>query len=156
MVRTRPFLIYKLSPAQIVLVDRLASCENGVALDKLEYREVVVWQELERLGFADMKIRRRKAVIVLTERGARVRSSGYFSKKPVIKLTQPQIAALRFLAAGPRTFNDMPSHMVDVCRRMGIRGWAEWQGDVGGPNWMRITAEGWQILKLVDAAAAKP
>jgi hypothetical protein len=43
--------------------------------------------------------------------------------------------------------------MVDVCRGMGIRGWAEWQGDVEGPNWMRITAEGWQILKLVDASA---
>lgn len=149
---SKPILIYKLTPSQIALVDRLAEAETGVLLDDMEYNEVVVWQELDKLGMADMKVHRRKAVIVLTDLGAQVRANGYFSKKPVIRLTEPQIAALRFLAAGPRGYNDMPGHMVDVCRRLGIRGWAEWQGDINGPNWMRITPAGWQILKLIDIA----
>jgi hypothetical protein len=150
-VPSKPILIYKLTPAQIALVDRLTAAESGISLDKLEYREVVVWQELDKLGFADLKIRRRKAVVVLTDLGAKVRANGYLSKNPVVRLTGPQIVALRFLAGGPRGFNDMPATMIDVCRRMSIRGWAEWQGDINGPRWMRITEDGWNILKLIDA-----
>ncbi|WP_315924823.1 hypothetical protein [Mesorhizobium sp. SP-1A] len=149
---SKPILLYGLTPAQIALIDRLAAAENGINLDKLEYREVVVWMELNKLGMANMTVQRRKSVIVLTDLGARVRDAGYLSKKPIVRLTEPQIAALRFLAGGPRTFSDMPGHMVDVCRRLGIRGWAEWKGEVDGPNWMRITAAGWQILKLVDSS----
>lgn len=149
---SKPILIYGLTPAQVALVDRLAAATNGINLDKLEYREVVVWMELDKLGMANMTVHRRKAVIVLTDLGTRVRANNYLSKKPVVRLTEPQIAALRFLAAGPRGYNDMPAKMVDVCRRMAIRGWAEWQGDENGPNWMRITAEGWHILKLADSS----
>lgn len=148
---SKPILIYKLTPAQIALVNRLAAAENGINLDKLDYREIVVWQELDKLGMADMRTHRQKAVIVLTDLGRQVRASGYFSKKPVVRLTAPQIAALRFLAGGPRGYNDMPGHMVDVCRRLGIRGWAEWQGDETGLRWMRITPAGWQVLMLIDA-----
>ena len=118
----KPILIYKLTPSQIALVDRLADADNGVLLDDMEYREVVVWQELDKLGLVRMDPKRRKLVIVLTDLGRQVRASGYFSKKPVLCLTQPQIAALRFLAGGPRGYNDMPGHMVDVCRRLGLRG----------------------------------
>jgi hypothetical protein len=39
----------------------------------------------------------------------------------------PPIAALRFLAADPRGYNDIPATMIDVCRRRGIRRRAEWQ-----------------------------
>ncbi|MBI1620797.1 hypothetical protein [Aquamicrobium zhengzhouense] len=147
----KPILIYKLTPSQISLVDRLDGAENGVLLDDMEYREVVVWQELDKLGIVRTNPRRRKLAVMLTELGEQVRANGYFSKKPVLRLTQPQIAALRFLAGGPRGYNDMPGHMVDVCRRLGIRGWAEWQGDETGPRWMRITPAGWQVLMLVDA-----
>lgn len=148
---SKPILIYKLTPSQIALVDRLAGAENGLVLDDMEYREVVVWQELDKLGMVRTNPKRRKLAIVLTELGKQVRANGYFSKKPVVRLTEPQIAALRLLAGGPRGYNEMPSHMVDVCRRLGIRGWAEWQGDIDGPRWMRITPAGWQVLKLVDA-----
>ena len=147
---SKPILIHRLTPSQIDLVDRLAAAEYGINLDKLEYREVVVWMELDKLGMADMRVHRRKSVIVLSDLGAQVRANNYLSKKPVVRLTEPQIAALRFLAAGPREFNDLPAHMIDVCRRMSIRGWAEWQGDENGPRWMRITPAGWQILKLID------
>ncbi|SFI59492.1 hypothetical protein [Aerobium aerolatum] len=148
---SKPILIYKLTPSQISLVDRLDGAENGVLLDDMEYREVVVWQELDKLGIVRTNPRRRKLAVMLTELGEQVRANGYFSKKPVVRLTQPQIAALRFLAGGPRGYTDMPGHMVDVCRRLGIRGWAEWQGDETGPRWMRITPAGWQVLMLVDA-----
>ena len=147
----KPILIYKLTPSQISLVDRLDGAENGLVLDDMGYREVVVWQELDKLGMVRTNPKRRKLAIVLTELGKQVRANGYFSKKPVVRLTEPQIAALRFLAGGPRGYNEMPSHMVDVCRRLGLRGWAEWQGDIHGPRWMRITPAGWQVLKLVDA-----
>lgn len=150
---SKPILIYKLTPSQIALVDRLAASEAGVLLDDMEYREVTVWLELDKLGMVRTNPRRRKLAVILTDLGRQVRANGYFSRKPVVRLTEPQIAALRFLAGGPRIFNDMPGHMVDVCRRLGIRGWAEWQGDETGPNWMRITPAGRQVLMLVDAKA---
>lgn len=147
---SKTILIYKLTPTQIALVDRLAAAENGVLVDDMDYREVVVWQELDKLGIVRTNPRRRKLVIILTDHGRQVRANNYLSKKPVVRLTEPQIAALRFLASGPRTYNDMPGPMVDVCRRLGIRGWAEWQGVEEGPSWMRLTPAGWQVLKLVE------
>ena len=153
---SKPILIYKLTPSQIALVDRLAGAENGLVLDDMEYREVVIWQELDKLGMVRTNPKRRKLAIVLTDLGKQIRANGYFSKKPVVRLTEPQIVALRFLAGGPRGYNEMPSHMVDVCRRLGLRGWAEWQGDIHGPRWMRITPAGWQVLKLVDNGDTSP
>lgn len=150
---SKPIFIYKLTPSQIALVDRLAGADKGVFLDDMEYREVVAWQELDKLRMVRVDPKRRKLAIVLTELGNQVRANGYFSKKPVVRLTQPQINALRFLAGGQRGYNDMPGQMIDVCRRLGLRGWAEWQDDETGPRWMRITPAGWQVLMLVDADA---
>lgn len=148
----KPIMIHKLTPAQIALVDRLAASENGVTMDELEYRDVVAYQELSKLGMADMQVgQRRKVTIVLTESGARVRASGYFSKKPVLRLTEPQVKALRFIASGPRHNDEIPPTMLDVCRRMGLRGWVAYESDHSGQYWARITHDGWQILKLVDA-----
>ena len=53
---TKPILIYKLTPTQIALVDRLAHAENGMPMDKLDYGETIVWQELDKLGRPDMMI----------------------------------------------------------------------------------------------------
>lgn len=148
---SKPILIHKLTPTQIALVDRLADAENGILLDKLDYGEVIVWQELDKLGIVRMNPKRRKLAIMLTDLGEQVRANNYLSKKPVVRLTEPQIAALRFIAGGPRTYNDIPGPMVDVCRRLRIRGWAEWEGIEQGPLWMRLTQAGWQVLKLLDA-----
>lgn len=152
---SKPTLIYKLTPAQISFVDRLAASEDGAcmdALDALDYREIMAYQKLQKLGMADMQVgSRRRVAIALTDLGRQVHANGYFSKKPVVRLTEPQVAALRFLVGGHRHYNEIPAHMIDVCRRMGLRGWAEWEEDAGGGYRVRITTEGWQILKLVDA-----
>lgn len=149
---SKPALIFKLTPAQISFVDRLAASEDGTRMDALDYREILAYQELQKLGMADMQVgSRRRVAIVLTDLGRRVRANGYFSKKPVVRLTEPQVTALRFLVGGHRHYNEIPAHMIDVCRRMGLRGWAEWEENDTGGFRVRITTEGWQILKLVDA-----
>ena len=90
-----------------------------IEMDKLEYREIVAYQELARLGFADMKVgRRSKAWIVLTDHGEQVRGTGYFSRKPMLRLTEPQINLLRFLYDGPpeesvgRAYSELPDTMI--------------------------------------------
>lgn len=147
---TKPILIYKLTPTQIALVDRLAHAENGMPMDKLDYGETIVWQELDKLGIADMKVHRRKAVIVLTALGAQVRSAGYLSTKPVVRLTEAQIAAFRFVAGRPRHFNEIPAQMKEPTRRLRLRGWVTMEEDTEGHFWATLTDEGWALLKLLD------
>lgn len=147
----KPIAIFKLTPAQIALVDRLAESENGVVMDVLDYQEIVAYQEVAKLSLADMQTARgRKVRIVLTAAGAQVRANGYISKKPILRLTGPQINVLRFLASGRRKLDQMPSTMIDVCRRMMLRGWAKWEGDDAGTFRASLTAEGRQILLLLD------
>jgi hypothetical protein len=151
---SRPILLYKLTPAQIELVERLAASEHGLLMDDLEYREIVTYQELARLGFADMMVgSRRRAAIVLTDQGRQVRDNGYFSKKPVIRVTDPQVQLLRFLAGctDGTVFNQIPSTMIDVCRRMALRGWVEWRERRPEDRRAHLTPEGQQILMLIDA-----
>lgn len=151
---SKPILLYKLTPAQIGLVDLLADGERGVRMDDLEYREIVTYQELARLGLADMVVgSRRRAAVSLTDEGRSVRERGYFSRKPVIRLTQPQIELLRFLSSGRDGlhFNELPSTMIDVCRRMVLRGWVEWRESRPDDRRAHLTPEGKQILMLIDA-----
>lgn len=149
---TKPILIYKLTPTQISLVDRIAATVNGLLMDEMEYVEIVAYQELAKLDFVDMRVPKRGRIsIVLTETGIQVRASGYISKKPVVRLTQPQIAALRLVAGNRLQFRDIPPTAVDVVRRMGLRGWLVYEEDENDEYWARITTAGWQILKLLDA-----
>lgn len=152
----KPIAIFDLTPRQIGLIDKLAAAANGTSMDDLDHREIVAWQELSRLRLADMKVDRRKIRIVIAELGAQVRANGYRSTKPVLHLTAPQVAALRFLAGGWRHYNDIPGHMLDVCRRMMLRGWAEYEEDSQGLYTARITAAGWRILKEVASLPASP
>lgn len=150
---SKPILLYKLTPAQIDLVDRLAGSERGVRMDDLEYREIVTYQELARLGLADMVVgSRRRAAVSLTDQGRNVRERGYFSRKPVTRLTQPQIELLRFLSSrrDGRHFNELPATMIDVCRRMVLRGWVEWREDRSDCRRAHLTPEGGQILMLIE------
>lgn len=148
---SKSILIYKLTPVQIELVERLAPIEPGVPMDCLGYPELIAYQELEKLGFAAMSAERRKKIrVVLTDHGRQVRAAGYISKKPVIRLTVPQIIALRSLAAGPQRYNDIPGSMKDTYRRMALRGWAATDEDGRGQFWMRLTRDGREIVDLVD------
>lgn len=67
----------------------------------------------------------------------------------MVRLTPPQIAALRFIAGGQRGINDVPGPMLDVIRRLSLRGWAEWEESTDDQFRARITTDGWHILKLV-------
>lgn len=146
----KPILIYRLTPAQIDLVDRLA-VSDGIVIDGLSYQDLTAFQELEKLGFAEMRIEPRKKIrIVITAQGRQVRDGGYLSKKPVVRLTEPQVAALRFLAERPRSYNDIPASMKDPVRRLRLRGWATMEEDPEGRFWTGIAAEGWELLKLLD------
>ncbi|WIJ23416.1 hypothetical protein [Devosia sp. RR2S18] len=154
---SKPIAVYKLTPSQIALVDRLAGSEGGVAMDGLSYPEIVCYQELAKLGMADMAVgSRRRVAIVLTNLGQQVRGRGYLSKVPVVRLTQPQIGLLRFLAGNETGYrlDQIPSHMIDVCRRMGLRGWVEWRDTGYARRRACLTPAGRQILTLVDAPEA--
>lgn len=144
----KPILIYKLAPTQIALIERIS---DGLSMDALDYGEHIVYQELVKLGFVDMQVAKRgKIALVLTDSGQQMRASGYISQKPVIRLTVAQLAGLRFLAEAARYFNDVPAQMKEPIRRLRIRGWATSDEDAQGRYSIRITTEGWQILKLVD------
>ncbi|MFS2324601.1 hypothetical protein U2P60_04150 [Brucella sp. H1_1004] len=94
----KPILIYKLAPAHIALMERIA---GGISMDALGYGEQVVYQELVKLGFVDMQVAKRgKIALIFTESGHKLRTSGYLSKRPVIRLTGAQMAGLRFLTKG--------------------------------------------------------
>ena len=146
----KPILIYRLTPAQIDLVDRLAT-SDGVPMESLTHPDLVAFQELEKLGFAEMRVEPRKKIrIVITDQGRQVRAAAYISKKPVVRLTAPQVQALRFLAVRVRHFNDIPAEMKDVIRRLRLRGWATMEEDAKGRFWTALTTEGWEIVDLLD------
>lgn len=151
--RPKPIAIFDLTPRQIGLIDKLAEAANGISMDDLEHPEIVAYQELSRLRLADMMVARRKIRIVITELGAQVRANGYRSTKPVLHLTAPQVAALRFLAGGRRGYNEIPGTMLDVCRRLMLRGWAEYEERQDGQYSAKITPAGWRLLKQVAATS---
>lgn len=146
----KPILVYRLTPAQIALIDRLAT-SDGIVMDELAYPDLVAYQELEKLSFADTRVEPRKKIrIVITDHGRQVRAARYISSKPVVRLTAPQVQSLRLLAERPRHYNDIPASMKDIVRRLQLRGWAEVGEDADGRYWTALTAEGWEIVDLLD------
>lgn len=147
---SKPILIHRLTPAQINLIDHLAVCD-GIAIDSLAYPVLIAHQELEKLGYSQMCLEPRQRIkIVITDQGRQLRAAGYISRKPVVRLTEPQVAALRFLAVHPRQYNDIPAQMKDIVRRLRLRGWAEVEEDPQGRFWTVLTTEAWALLKLLD------
>lgn len=152
----KPIVIYKLTPVQISLVERLASNARHAPMADLSYREVVAHQELQKLAFIDLQVgQRKKLLVVLTEGGETVRQAGYFSRRPVVRVTGPQINLLRFLDDSDHTSigrhsSEIPATMLDVCRRMALRGWVEWQEHAKGGYWAKLTDAGQEVLLLLD------
>lgn len=148
---SKPILLHNLTPKQIALMERAVTASGSLHMDRLSYPELVVYQELSKLGFADMKVtRRKKPSIFLTDLGQKVRAAGYLSKKPVVRLTQPQINAMRLVASSRLCHRTMPARAIDVVRRMVIRGWVVYEEGKDGEFWARLTTDGWNILKLLD------
>lgn len=158
-MQRRPFPWRKLTPTQIDLLERLAAASQALPYDKLEYRDLVVFEELRKLGFTDMRPKgRSKLEAVLTDAGRELRDNGYRTTRVVLRITEPQIALLRFLDDGlaheessGRSFNELPGEMIDVCRRMHIRGWVERYESWSGAYWSRLTSAGREVLVTIAA-----
>lgn len=95
---------------------------------------------------------------VLTERGRELRENAYPTEQIVVRVTEPQIELLRRLDDGFSyedsvgcTIQQLPGMMLDVCRRMSLRGWVEWHGGWDGLRWARLTPAGREVLAAVDA-----
>ena len=152
----------KLTPAQIALIERLLNANADVAFSDMSYQEIIALDELRGLGLIDLKVADRKRLhVILTADGRMVRATGYNLGRPVLRVTGPQQRLLRFLDDAPeedsvgRTMSELPGMMLDVCRRMTLRGWAEWHDGWNGMRWARLTPAGRDVLAIIDAAAAE-
>lgn len=160
----KPFPWRKLTPVQIDLLERLATAGGVLPYDKLQYSDLVAFDELRRLKLADMGVgtkSRGKLVAVLTEAGRALRDNGYRTTRIILRITEPQIALLRHLDDGRpyetsigRGSHELPGMMLDVCRRMHLRGWVERHGGADGFRWVRLTPAGREVLAEIDAMDA--
>ena len=74
MVKRKPFPWRTLTPSQIDLMERIAEASGVLSYSKLEYRDLVVFEELRKLKLTDMKSQgRSKLVAVLTAKGEQLR-----------------------------------------------------------------------------------
>ncbi|MDB5524564.1 MAG: hypothetical protein JWM58_2327 [Rhizobium sp.] len=148
----------KLTPAQMDLMERLAAAGGSLPYNKLEYRDLVAFEELRKLGFTDMRPKgRTKLEAALTEKGETLRAEGYRTEQIVVRVTGPQIDLLRHLTDSPiddsvgQPLNALPGVMLDVCRRMSLRGWVEWYQGWDGSRWARLAPAGREVLEAIDA-----
>lgn len=150
----KPFPWRKLTPPQIALLERLAAAGGAVPYGKLDVADLAAFEELRKLKFVDMRAgARRKLDAVLMDKGAEMCAGGYRTDRIILGVTEPQIAALRFMdQAGDvgRTLNELPGPMIDVVRRMMLRGWAEWHPEEGWPQRARLTPAGREVLAAID------
>ena len=158
-MKRKPFPWRKLTPSQIALMERIAEADGALRYDKLEYRDLVVFEELRRLKLVDMRPKgRSKLEVVLTAKGSELRRDAYRTEQIVVRVTEPQIELLRHLddchshedSVG-RTVHELPGMMLDVCRRMSLRGWVEWHGGWEGLRWARLTPAGREVLAAIEA-----
>lgn len=155
----KPFPWRKLTPAQIEFLERLATAQGALPYGLLSYRDVVAFDELRRLGFVDMQPNgRSKLQTMLTDKGRALRDNGYRTTRVVLRITKPQIALLRYLDDGEphetsigRGSHELPGMMLDVCRRMHLRGWVERHGGPDGFRWARLAPAGREVLATIDA-----
>ena len=161
MMKRKPFPWRRLTPAQIDLMERIAAAGGALPYDKLQYVDLVALDELRRLKLADMDVgakSRGKLVAVLTDKGRELRENAYRTEQVVVRITEPQIALLRHLDDGKpyeqsigRGSHELPGMMLDVCRRMHLRGWVERHGGHDGLRRVRMTLAGREVLAAVDA-----
>jgi hypothetical protein len=156
-VARKPFLWRKLTPAQIDLVERISSAGGGLLYGSLQYREMVAFDELRKLGLAEMRPKgRSKLEAILTEKGNALRSERYETDQTIVRVTGPQIDLLRHLddshiedSVG-QPLRSLPGPMLDVCRRMSLRGWVDWYEGWNGRLWARLSPAGREVLQAVN------
>ena len=152
----------KLTPAQIALIERLLANDADLAFADLSYQDLMAYEELRSLGLVDLKVAGRKRLrVILTVDGRMARATGYNLGRTVVRVTGPQQRLLRFLDDAPeedsvgRHVSELPGMMLDVCRRMTLRGWAEWDEGWNGIRWAKLTPAGRDVLAIIDAAVAE-
>lgn len=143
---------------QISLMERLCASGGTLPYEDLAYREIVASEELRKLRLVDLRpTGRSKLAITLTEKGQAVAADGYRTHQIVVRVTAPQIELLRHLNDAPpedsvgQPINELQGVILDVCRRMSLRGWVEWYDGYDGSRWARLTAAGREVLEAVDA-----
>lgn len=154
----KPFPWRKLTPAQIELMERLAAAGGALPYDSLGYREMTAFNELQKLKFADMRVKgRRKLEAYVTAAGRELKADAYQTEQIVVRVTPAQIELLRNLNdALPEDsvgfpIPELPGSMQDVCRRMSLRGWVEWYEGWDKRFWARLTPAGREVLAAVGA-----
>ncbi|CAK7257264.1 MULTISPECIES: hypothetical protein [unclassified Shinella] len=153
----KPFPWHKLTPAQIEVMEKITSA-GALPYAKLEYRDLVAFEELRKLGLADMKPKgRSKLEAVLTDEGKALQADNYRTEQIVVRVTAAQIDLLRSLNDAPVEdsvgvpINDIPGSDKDICRRMSLRGWVEWYEGWDKQFWAKLTTAGREVLETVDA-----
>ncbi|MDQ0323969.1 hypothetical protein QO002_006176 [Pararhizobium capsulatum DSM 1112] len=148
----------KLTPAQIDMMEKLATGGGSLPYDKLEYRDLVAFEELRKLDFADIRPKgRTKLEAVMTEKGKALQANNYQTERIIVRITAAQIELLRSLndtenedSVGA-AIHDLPGSMYDGCRRMMLRGWVEWHEGWDKRFWARLSPAGREVLEAVDA-----
>lgn len=149
----KPFPWRRPTPAQIALIERLAAARGSLRDDRLAYVDTVVLDELQKLGLAEVESGKRA---LLTEAGYSLRAASYVTDKIMVQVTRPQLDLLRLLHNAPHGVelglpaDLLPARMVDIARRITIRGWVERYKDGGGRWWARIANSGLEVLQAVD------
>ena len=156
-MKPKTFAWRKLTPAQIDLMERLVAAGGSLIYGDLEYRDLLAFAELQKLKFADMRVKgRRKLEACLTVVGQALQANGYQTDQVIVSITSAQIELLRNLhtplseIVGGPLIQDMPGNAKDVCRRMSLRGWVEWYEDEDGHFRARLTPAGQEVLVAID------
>lgn len=101
-------------------------------MDELKYSEIVVYQELAKLGFVHMQVAKPgKISITLTAAGTPVVLTAPLQEAS----TSPHTATDRclHLVAGNRLrLADLPTKPIDIARRMSLRGWVIYEKTITG------------------------
>ncbi len=148
----KPFLWRKPTPAQIALIDRLVTQGGSLPYGRLSYVETVVLDELQKLGLVEVETGKRA---ILTESGYALKAEYYISDQVMVAVTRAQLDLLWLLHNAPHGLelglpaDLIPGRLVDVARRMTIRGWVERYQNKGGRWWARITESGLEVLHAV-------
>jgi hypothetical protein len=138
-------------------MEQVIEAGGVLAYSKLQYRDLLALGELQKLGFADTRVKRRKLEVYPTEAGRERRADGYCTDKIILSVTGPQIDLLRHLADGPiddsvgQPMNSLAGVIYDICRRMALRGWVEWYTGWDGQRWARLTNAGRDVIDAADA-----
>jgi hypothetical protein len=154
----KSFAWSRFTPAQIDLMERIALSGNALPYDKLDYRDLLAFEELRKLKFAEMRtVGRSKLATALTSKGLEARADAYRTDQIILRVTNPQIDLLRFLNDAPegesvgQALDALEAPQNDICRRMALRGWVEWYEGWNGSHWARLTPDGREVVRAVDA-----